>query len=166
MPTNNIRHKSLKLRICPNKSQEILINKTFGCCRLIYNLRLEERLKFYENNNLKEIKDKNERIEILKTFKPKSEKEWKVEYPFLKEVGAQSLQQSVRNCESAFNNFFSKRTGFPKFKSKKNNHQSYKDVQYNLDRLSVDNHKIKIRKLGWVDYKHKVFRSGLMLFVN
>ena len=157
MPTNNIRHKSLKLRIYPNTQQEILINKTFGCCRLIYNLHLEERLKFYENNNLKEIKDKNERIKILKTFKPKTEKEWKVEYPFMKEVAAQSLQQSVRNCESAFNNFFSKRTGFPKFKSKKNNHQSYKEVQCESRQLDVESHKIKISKLGWVNYKHKVF---------
>ncbi len=155
MSDNNIRNKSLRLRIYPNSQQEILINKTFGCCRLIYNLHLEERLKFYENN-VKDIKDKNKRIEILKTFKPKSEKEWKVDYPFLKEVGAQTLQQSVRNCESAFNNFFAKRTGFPKFKSKKNNHQSYKDVQYNFDKLSVNGHKIKIRKLGWVNFKHKV----------
>ena len=104
---------------------------------------MEERLKFYENN-VKNIKDKNKRIEILKTFKPKTEKEWKVDYPFLKEVGSQSLQQSRINCETAFNNFFAKRTRFPKFKSKKNNRQSYRDVQYNLKRLSVDNHKIKI----------------------
>ena len=97
MSDNNIRNKSLRLRIYPNKTQEILINKTFGCCRLIYNLHLEERLKFYENN-LKDIKDKSERIEILKTFKPKTEKEWKVDYPFLKEVGAQSLQQARINC--------------------------------------------------------------------
>ena len=155
MPISNIRNKSLRLRIYPNSQQEILINKTFGCCRLIYNLHLEERLKFYENN-VKNIKDKDKRIEILKTFKPKSEKEWKVDYPFLKEVGAQSLQQARINCDNAFNNFFSKRTGFPKFKSKKNNRQSYRDVQYNLKRLSVDNHKIKIRKLGWVNFRHKV----------
>ena len=157
MPIDNIRHKSLRLRIYPNKSQEILINKTFGCCRLIYNLHLEERLKFYENNNLKNIKNKSERIKILKTFKPKSEKEWKVDYPFLKEVCAQSLQQARINCDNAFNNFFSKRTGFPKFKSKKNNRQSYRDVQYNLKRLSIEHHKIKISKLGWVNFKHKVF---------
>ena len=156
MPTDNIRHKSLRLRICPNKSQEILINKTFGCCRLIYNLHLDERLKFYENNNLKNIKDKNERIKILKTFKPKTEKEWKVEYPFMKEVAAQSLQQARINCDNAFNNFFSKRTKFPKFKSKKNNYQSYKAVQCELRQLNIESHKIRILKLGWVNYKHKV----------
>ena len=66
----NIRHKSLRLRIYPNKSQEILINKTFGCCRLIYNLHLKERINYYEQN-VKEIEDKSERDKILKSFKPK-----------------------------------------------------------------------------------------------
>lgn len=156
MPIENIRHKSLKLRIYPNKSQEIIINKTFGCCRLIYNLHLEERLKFYKNNNLKNIKDKNERIKILKTFKPKTEKEWKVDYPFMEEVSSNSLQQSVRNCDNAFNNFFSKRTGFPKFKSKKNNHQSYRDCNvYNAFLREISHHKIKIPKLGFVNFKQK-----------
>ena len=156
MPIENIRNKSLKLRIYPNKSQEILINKTFGCCRLIYNLHLEERLKFYESNNLKDIKDKNERIKILKTFKPKTEKEWKEKYPFMKEVSANSLQQSRINCDNAFNNFFSKRTGFPKFKSKKNNHQSYRDCSiYNTFLRKFHYHKIEIPKLGFVNFKQK-----------
>ena len=164
MPEDNIRHKSLKLRIYPNNSQTILIDKTFGCCRLIYNLHLDERLKFYENNNLKEIKDKNERIEILRTFKPKTEKEWKIEYPFMSEVAAQSLQQSVRNCDEAFSNFFKSNnksrkgfSGFPRFKSKKDNHQSYKEVQCDLKQLDIDSHKVKLLKLGWINYKHKNF---------
>ena len=155
MPTNNIRHKSLRLRIYPNKSQEILINKTFGCCRLIYNLHLDERLKFYENNNLKNIKDKNERIKILKTFKPKTEKEWKVEYPFMKDISAQALQCSRINCDNAFNNFFSKRTKFPKFKSKKNNHQSYRECMVKLEHLNFDVQRIKIPKLKTVVFRNK-----------
>ena len=43
------QHRALKLRIYPSKSQEILIEKTFGCCRQIYNNRLFERNQFYEN---------------------------------------------------------------------------------------------------------------------
>ena len=42
------QHRALKLRIYPSQSQEILINKTFGCCRQIYNNRLFERNQFYE----------------------------------------------------------------------------------------------------------------------
>ena len=42
------QHRALKLRIYPTNEQEILINKTFGCCRQIYNNRLFERNQFYE----------------------------------------------------------------------------------------------------------------------
>lgn len=91
MTNNNIRHKSLRLRIYPNKSQEILINKTFGCCRLIYNLHLEERLNYYEQN-VKKVEDKSERNKILKSFKPKTEKEWKEQFEFLSEISKAALQ--------------------------------------------------------------------------
>ena len=154
MTNDNIRHKSLRLRIYPNKSQEILINKTFGCCRLIYNLHLEERLNYYEQN-VKSIKDKSERIRILKLFKPKTEKEWKEDYPFMKEVSAVSLSQSKMNCDNAFQNFFSKKKGFPKFKSKKNNHQSYREVQVKLEHLDFDNQRIQIPKLKSVVFRNK-----------
>ena len=43
------QHRALKLRIYPTEEQEILINKTFGCCRQIYNNRLFERNEFYQN---------------------------------------------------------------------------------------------------------------------
>ena len=124
---NNIRYKSLKLRIYPNKSQEILINKTFGCTRLLYNLHLEERLNYYEQK-VKGIEDKTKRNEILKTFKPTTEKQWKEKYPFMKEISNVALQQSRINCDKSFQRFFSKKSNFPKFKSKKNNRQSYTEV--------------------------------------
>ena len=152
MTNDNIRHKSLRLRIYPNKSQEILINKTFGCCRLIYNLHLEERINYYES-----IKNfsKGEQKEKWKSFKPKTEKEWKEEYPFMKEVSKATLQQSRINCDKAFQNFFSKKMGFPKFKSKKNNHQSYREVQVKLEHLDFDNQRIQIPKLKSVKFRNK-----------
>lgn len=42
--------KSLKFIIFPSATQKELINKTFGCCRQIYNNRLSERMNFYNNN--------------------------------------------------------------------------------------------------------------------
>ena len=42
------QHRAVKLRIYPNPGQTILINKTFGCCRQIYNNRIFERNQFYE----------------------------------------------------------------------------------------------------------------------
>lgn len=153
MSTDNIKYKRLKLRIYPNKPQEILINKTFGCCRFIYNLHLDEWNKYYES--IKNL-SKEEQKEKWKSFKPKTEKEWKEEYPFMKEVATQSLQQSIRNCDVAFKNFFTKKQRFPKFKSKKNNYQSYQEVQCGLKHINVEFHKIRILKLGWVNYRHKV----------
>ena len=154
MTNDNIRHKSLRLRIYPNKSQEILINKTFGCCRLIYNLHLKERINYYEQN-VKEIEDKSERDKILKSFKPKTEKEWSEQFEFLSEVSKASLQQSRINCDKAFQNFFLKKTGFPKFKSKKNNHQSYREVQVKLEHINFDNQRIQIPKLKSVKFRNK-----------
>ena len=49
---DTIQYKALKLRIYPTEEQEILINKTFGCCRQIYNEHLQERNEFYINNIL------------------------------------------------------------------------------------------------------------------
>ena len=152
MTNNNIRRKSLKLHIYPNKSQEILINKTFGCCRLIYNLHLEERIDYYESTkNL----SKEEQKEKWKSFKSKTEKEWEEEYPFMKEVSKATLQQSRINCDKAFQNFFSKKMGFPKFKSKKNNHQSYREVQVKSEHLDFDNQRIQIPKLKSVKFRNK-----------
>ena len=154
MTNNNIRHKSLRLRIYPNKSQEILINKTFGCCRLIYNLHLEEKINYYEQN-VKEIKDKLERNKIYKFFKPKTEKEWSEQFEFLSEVSKAALQQSRMNCDKSFQRFFSKKSKFPKFKSKKNNHQSYREVQVKLEHLDFDNQRIQIPKLKSVKFRNK-----------
>lgn len=152
--TNNIIYKSLRLRVYPNKSQEILINKTFGCCRLIYNSHLEERINYYEQN-IKGIEDKLERNKIYKSFKPKTEKEWKEQFEFLSEVSKAALQQSKINCDKAFRSFFSKKTGFPKFKSKKNNYQSYREVQVKLEHIDFDNQRIQIPKLKSVKFKNK-----------
>lgn len=51
------QHRALKLRIYPNPEQTLLINKTFGCCRQIYNTRLYERNQFY-NDVIKVESDK------------------------------------------------------------------------------------------------------------
>lgn len=156
-------NKSFKLRIYPNVSQTILINKTFGCCRLLYNLHLEERLNFYKNN-IQPIENKSERNKIWKTFKPKEVTAWKAEYSFMKEISSQALASSKLFCDNAFSNFFKSNNksrkgfaGFPKFKSKKNR-QSYRECMVNLSYLHFDEQKIKIPKLGFVTFRNK-FKS-------
>ena len=164
---DTIQYKSLKLKIYPTKEQEILINKTFGCCRQIYNEHLHERNEFYINNILpiKKIATKTEINNIYKTFKPKTEKEWKEVYAYMKEVSSQALIQTRMDCDNAFINFFKSKngtrkgkSGFPKFKSKKDNHQSYREQNINENcKIFFENRLIKIPKLGKVSFKNRAF---------
>lgn len=117
-------------------------------------MHLEERLNYYEQN-VKKVEDKSERNKILKSFKPKTEKEWKEQFEFLSEISKAALQQSKMNCDKAFRNFFSKKTGFPKFKSKKNNYQSYREVQVKLEHIDFDNQRIQIPKLKSIKFRNK-----------
>ena len=164
---STIQHKSLKLKIYPTEEQTQLINQTFGCCRKLYNEHLQERNEFYINNILP-IKNKASKTEIsriYKTFKPKTEKEWKEIYPYMKDVSSYSLQQSRMNCDNAFVNFFKSnkgirkgKSGFPKFKSKKDNHQSYREPNVNGNaQICFEKRLVKIAKLGKVLFKDRAF---------
>src|SRR5574344_1949819 len=164
---STFQHKSLKLRIYPNQEQKVLIDKTFGCCRKLYNEHLQEKNEFYIENILP-VKNKiteKEKKEIYKTFKPKTEKEWKEVYPYLKDVSSTSLQQIRMDCDNAFVNFFKSnnktrkgKSGFPKFKSKKDNHQSYREPNVNENcQCLFENRLVKIPKLGKVIFKDRAF---------
>lgn len=141
--------KGYKYRIYPNKQQKDLINKTFGCCRFIYNQMLAERIDIYE-----QLKDDKE---SLYAYKYKTEKQFKEKFDWLKEVDSIALQQSRRCLESAYKNFFQSKgkIGFPKFKSKKNQSTlSYTTVNIsNGIRLDKSNKYIKIPKLNFVRIK-------------
>jgi putative transposase len=161
------QHKSLKLRIYPTEEQSQLLNQTFGCCRKLYNEHLQERNEFYIENILP-IKNEVTPLEIqkvYKTFKPKTEKEWKQIYPYMKEVSSTSLQQARMDCDNAFVNFFKSKngsrkgkSGFPKFKSKKDNHQSYREPNVNENcKIFFESRLVKIPKVGKVIFKDRAF---------
>ena len=123
----SIIHKSLKIRLYPTEDQRILLNKTFGCCRLLYNERLAEHKEWY-NQNKDLPKDQRSK------FKGKLPKQLREEkYEFLGEVIAEPLINSQRNCEQAFSNFFKstsgkrkgRKVGFPRFKTKRDHKDSF-----------------------------------------
>ena len=123
----SIIHKSLKIRLYPTEDQKILLNKTFGCCRLLYNERLAEHKEWY-NQNKDLPKDQRSK------FKGKLPKQLRKEkYEFLGEVIAEPLINSQRNCEQAFSNFFKstsgkrkgRKVGFPRFKAKRDRRDSF-----------------------------------------
>jgi putative transposase len=104
-------NKAFKFRIYPNAEQQILLAKTFGCVRFIYNKMLGDKIKYYE-----ETKQKLNNTPA----------QYKAEFDWLKEVDSLALANAQMNLQTAYGNFFrSPKVGFPKFKSKKNNHQSY-----------------------------------------
>ena len=100
-----------KFRLRPTKDQEVLLNKHFGSIRWIYNYFLNQRKQEYLNN--KKSISYNRQSASLTLLKQQEETEW------LKETNSQSLQYSLKCLDQAYQNFFNKRTQFPKFKSKK-----------------------------------------------
>jgi len=102
--------KSYKYKIIPNEQQKVLLNKHFGSIRFIYNHFLNERKMEYDTNkNSINFYDNCKSLTMLK----KQE-----DYSWLNEINSQSLQDSLKNLETAYKNFFRFKKGFPKFKSK------------------------------------------------
>ena len=126
--SDNVSHKvrkALKVRIYPSEKQKEILNKTFGCCRIVYNERLSEHIEYW---NL--YKDSSDRPKFRGTS-PKKLRETK--YLWLNDSTiAEALINSIRNCESAYSNFFKsikgsrkgRKASYPKFKSKKQHKDS------------------------------------------
>ena len=140
-----IVQKGIRVRLYPVEEQKVLINKTLGCCRFVYNKTLEDYKQSYEQTQ--HFPSKNERIKNLVPLKETND--------FLKEVDSTALQQSVRDFNSALDNFFKNRShfGFPKFKSKHNLKQSYRTPYNNGNANVLDNRHLKLPKLGRVKTK-------------
>lgn len=116
--------KAYKYRLYPTKTQEVLLAKHFGCARYIYNYGLERKIKSYS-----ETKKSVSRFTIqadLPKLKKAEETKW------LSEVNSLSLQAALLNLDMAFTRFFKEKRGFPKFKSKRDNHQSFQVPQKTL----------------------------------
>ncbi|MFX1238740.1 MAG: helix-turn-helix domain-containing protein [Promethearchaeota archaeon] len=103
-------NRAIKIRLYPNVSQQELLNKTFGCCRLLWNQMLAERKDVYQ-----QLKDDPE---TLRNYKYKTEKEYKEDFPFKKEEDSKALQSTTRHLLDAFRNFFKglktpRKVGYP-----------------------------------------------------
>ena len=156
--------KGFKYRIYPNKEQVIQIEKTFGCCRFVYNQLLAKKIDLYKNEqkSMSKTDCNNYCNRILKK-----------EYKWLKEVDKFALTNSIYNLDEAYQNFFrrvkqgNEKVGFPKFKSKKNHYYSYKtNFTNNNIKVDFDNNKVQLPKLKWVKCKlHRKF-TGKILFVT
>ena len=133
-------NKSFKVRIYPTKEQQVLLEKTFGANRFVYNYFLNLKSKLYDF-----YKIKLSFIDCSKVLTElKKHRDW------LKEVDSVSLVQALRDLDSAYQNFFSGRGKYPNFK-KKQGKNSYRTSS----NIKVDNSFITIPKVGLLRYKDK-----------
>lgn len=135
-------HKAYKFELMPNGEQIRKMKQFCGCSRFVFN-----RALVYQN----------EQYQLDKSFKFSYAKianllpEWKRELVWLKDCHSQVLQQSLRDLESAFKNFFAKRSDFPKFK-RKGEKDSFRFPQgYKLEQ---GNNRIYLPKIGWIRYRN------------
>lgn len=139
-------NKAYKYRLYPNKEQAVLINKTFGSVRFVYNQMLTNRKAIYE-----QYKDDKEALKRQKYFLPA---DYKKEYPWLKEVDSLALANAQLNLNTAYQNFFrDKSVGFPKFKSKHHDRKSYTTNNQKGSIRLIDSKTIRLPKLKDVRIK-------------
>ena len=135
-------YRAFHFRLYPTLEQQRLIHKTFGCVRFVYNYFLS-----CQKNGIKKSYDLCKKLKSLSN-----------QYVFLKEVDSCALRCAIFNLEDAYKNFFTKRSGYPKYKSKYS-YQSYRTncirssymgKEYNNIEFDMIAKTIKLPKLGKV----------------
>jgi putative transposase len=127
--------KAFKFRIYPTSAQQAALAIQFGHARFVYNMALAARKTHYEEYG--QGLNYNDTAYMLTVIKPF--------VPWLKEADSQVLQQSLKNLDRAYVNFFEGRADYPKFK-KKFDAQSIRYPQ----RFEVSGNRIKLPKVGEV----------------
>lgn len=136
-----------KYRLYPNKEQQEIFAKTFGCVRFIYNRMLSDKIDYY-NKTKQKLNN--------------TPAQYKKEFEWLKEVDSLALANAQMNLQTAYNNFFrSPKNGFPKFKSKKKDKNSYTTNNQKGTVCFIDG-KLRLPKVGLVKIRQhrKIKESG------
>ena len=152
-------YKAYKFRLYPTDNQKVLIHKTFGCVRFVYNHFLD----YQKNNGFKKSFDLCKDLKVLNN-----------EYEFLKEVDSCALRCAIFNLENAYKNFFAKRGNYPVFKGKRSYQSyktncivsSYKNNTYSNIKIDLEKRQIKLPKLGLVNirgYRNKKELEGRII---
>ena len=131
-------NRAYKFRAYPNEVQRVLIAKTFGCVRFIYNKMLADKITHYNTTK-----------QPLQTTPAK----YKQEFAWLKEVDSLALCNAQLHLQTAYNNFFrNPKVGFPNYKSKHRSKRSYSTNAVGKNVVIADNY-VKLPKLGMVKVK-------------
>lgn len=124
--------KHYRYALKPTLEEKLYFCKTFGCSRLLWNLMLADKQAYYKSTG--------------ESFYTKPS-DYKTDYPFLKEIDSMALASVWMNLNTAYSRFFSKKSKFPKFKSKKSKQSYTTNNRKGLIRLLKNNSKIRLPKL-------------------
>ena len=136
--------KGFKFRIYPNAEQQKIINQTLGCARFVYNHFLAIRRDSWQ--------EKHESVTYVKSSRMLTELKCHPDFVWLKSVDSMALQEALRNLDRAFQNFFKKQSGYPKFKSKHSHNQYYRTRNQSGGIRIIDGN-IKLPRIGIVKTK-------------
>ena len=140
-----MKNRAYKFRIYPNREQENLIQRTFGCSRFVYNHYLAYRKELYET--------KGETANFYACANDLTS--LKQELTWLKEVDSRSLLTSLKDLDNAYQNFFRRvkqgadKVGYPKFQSKHDKNKSYR-TNFMHGNIKVLSNSVQLPKLGLV----------------
>ncbi len=153
--------RAIRIRLYPNTNQVTQINKLLGCYRVVYNQCLNRKIQSYEENNISENQTTLGHFIHHKLLKDDN-------FIWLREQNTKVLKQALIDMLNAYKNFFERHTGYPKFKSKKDNKQSCRFelgaiskkniyTDYKLSLANIKNVKFRCSK-KYAEYlqKHKV----------
>lgn len=135
MPSTTVK-RAFKFRFYPTPQQEEELLRTWGCVRLVYNKALDMRTTAWYQNH--------ERVTYVQTSAALTQWKKQDDLQFLREVSSVPLQQCLRNLQRAFANFFDKRTGYPRFKSRK---KSRLGLEYSKSGFKFKDDELHIAKL-------------------
>ena len=133
--------KSIKIRLLPTEEQEIRMNKSVGTARFAYNWGLAKWEEMYKEG----LKPNGKSIKKIFNNTIKKEEEYK----WLYDVSASITAQAFTDLQNSFDKFFSKKSKYPRFKSKKGSKESFY-VRY--DRMNIKDNTVNIEKVGRIKF--------------
>ena len=141
--------RSFKTEIDPTPEQIVKINRTMGTCRFIYNFFIAKNKVWYENGE-QFMRGHAFNVWMNHEFLPNNP-----DYMWIKEVNTSAVKRSIDDADHAFQKFFKKKGGFPKFKKKSGSDVKMYFYRKGSRDCECERHRIKIPSLGWVRLKEK-----------
>ena len=154
--------KAFKTEISPNAEQKIMIHKSIGVCRYIYNFYLARNKEIYEQDG-SFVNANKFSVWLNNTYLPNNpDKLW------IKEISSKAVKQSIINAETAFKRFFKGLSKYPNFKKKYKSDIKVYFVKVNQNNIiHCERHRIKLPILGWIKLKEKGYlpqsKKGLFI---